>query len=157
MAIDMDDAAPAFEPAEASGAAPRMGRDVATMRGVDRAVARRVLALARPHAARLALAGLCLLLSSVAFLAVPYVIRQLTDSVFVNHDSAALNRITLLLVGVVLASAVFNYGRGYLISYAGNRIVTDLRIRLVSHLQHLALSFYDEHRTGDIMSRVTAD
>jgi len=123
----------------------------------DRGVALRLLALARPHAGRLALAGLCLLLSSAAFLAVPYVIRLLTDSVFVHHDAAALNEVTLRLLGVVLVTAVFGYGRGYLLSYTGTRIVSDLRVRLYSHLQELSLSFYDERRTGEIMSRVTAD
>ena len=153
MATELDDAALASGVIDAPGTGKRAG----LARGVDRAIALRLVGLARPHAARLALAGLCLLLSSISFLAVPYVIRQLTDSVFVHHDPAALNRITLTLLAVVLATAVFGYGRGYLISYAGNRIVTDLRIRLVDHLQRLSLSFYDEHRTGEIMSRVTAD
>ncbi len=122
-----------------------------------RGVARRLLALARPHAWRLALALLCLLVSSAAFLAVPYVIRLLTDSVFVHHDAAGLDRVVVILLAVVAVTAAFGYGRGYLLSYAGNRIVSDLRIALYSHLQELSLSFYDERRTGEIMSRVTAD
>ncbi len=157
MATELDDAALASDDLTALAGTAGTEQSAGRVRGLDRAIALRLLALARPHAARLALAGLCLLLSSAAFLAVPYVIRQLTDSVFVHHDPAALNRITLTLLAVVLATAVFGYGRGYLISYAGNRIVTDLRIRLVAHLQRLSLSFYDEHQTGEIMSRVTSD
>jgi len=120
-------------------------------------VARRLLALSRPHLWRLALAGLCLLVSSASFLAIPYVIRPLIDSVFVHHDAAALDRVTLTLVGVVVVTAAFGYGRGYLLAYTGTRIVSDLRVRLYTHLQGLSLSFYDERRTGEIMSRVTAD
>ncbi len=133
------------------------GVDVVKPAVPDRRVALRLLALARPYAWRLALAGLCLLLSSAAFLAVPYVIRLLTDSVFVHHDAAALNGVTLRLLGVVLLTAVFGYGRGYLLSYTGTRIVSDLRVRLYAQLQRLSLAFYDERRTGEIMSRVTAD
>ena len=125
--------------------------------GADRLVARRLLALARPHLWRLALAGLCLLVSSASFLAIPYVIRPLIDSVFVHHDAAALDRVTLTLIGVVVVTAAFGYGRGYLLAYTGTRIVSDLRVRLYTHLQGLSLSFYDERRTGEIMSRVTAD
>lgn len=120
-------------------------------------MARRLLALSRPHLWRLALAGLCLLVSSASFLAIPYVIRPLIDSVFVHHDAAALDRVTLTLVGVVVVTAAFGYGRGYLLAYTGTRIVSDLRVRLYTHLQRLSLSFYDERRTGEIMSRVTAD
>jgi len=123
----------------------------------DRRVARRLLALSRPHLWRLALAGLCLLVSSASFLAIPYVIRPLIDSVFVHHDAAALDRVTLTLIGVVVVTAAFGYGRGYLLAYTGTRIVSDLRVRLYTHLQGLSLSFYDERRTGEIMSRVTAD
>src|SRR5690242_285182 len=83
-------------------------------RNLDRRVALRLLALARPHAGRLLQAGVCLLLSSAGFLAVPYVIRVMTDSVFVHHDVAALDRVTLLLCVVVLVTAGFGYGRGYL-------------------------------------------
>ena len=132
-------------------------RDTVKVGGADRLVARRLLALSRPHLWRLALAGLCLLVSSASFLAIPYVIRPLIDSVFVHHDAAALDRVTLTLVGVVVVTAAFGYGRGYLLAYTGTRIVSDLRVRLYTHLQGLSLSFYDERRTGEIMSRVTAD
>jgi len=132
-------------------------RDAVKVDVADRRVAWRLLALARPHLWRLALAGLCLLVSSASFLAIPYVIRPLIDSVFVRHDAAALDRVTLTLVGVVVVTAAFGYGRGYLLAYTGARIVSDLRVRLYTHLQGLSLSFYDERRTGEIMSRVTAD
>ena len=135
-----------------------MGEYEARKPGVaDRGVARRLLALSRPHLWRLALAGLCLLVSSASFLAIPYVIRPLIDSVFVHHDAAALDHVTLTLIGVVVVTAAFGYGRGYLLAYTGTRIVSDLRVRLYTHLQGLSLSFYDERRTGEIMSRVTAD
>lgn len=124
---------------------------------LNRSVALRLLSLAKPHARRLALAGICQLLSSASILILPYVISLLINSVFVHDDPAALNRVTLALLGVVIASAVFGYGRGYLSSYSGNRIVSDLRERLYRHLQRLPLSFYDERRTGEIMSRITND
>ncbi len=123
----------------------------------DRALARRLLALARPHWQRLALAGFCLLLATGCSLALPLVVRLLTDTIFVHHDLVGLQRVCVLLVLVVVGSAVFGFGRGYFLSYAGNRIIADLRVRLYSHLQDLSLSFYDEHHTGELMSRLTAD
>lgn len=124
---------------------------------MDRRIALRLLMLARPHAGRLVLAAVCLLISTGGFLAVPYVIRLLTDSVFVHHDMAGLDRLAMLLLVVVASTAVFGFWRGYLLAYVGGRIVADLRARLYSHLLDLSIEFYDEHRSGDLMSRLTAD
>lgn len=125
--------------------------------GGDRRLTRRLAGLARPHAGRLAVAAFCLLVSTGGFLAVPYIIRLLTDSVFVHHDVRALNRLALLLLCLVVTTAVFGFARGYLLAYVGGRIVATLRQHLYRHMVHLALEFYDDHRTGDLMSRLTAD
>lgn len=117
----------------------------------------RLIALAWPHRGRLGLAAVCMIVSTLASLAIPYVIRLLTDGVFVHHNVAELNRVVLALVAVILLTSVFSFGRGYLLSYAGNRIVADLRVALYTHLQRLSLSFYDERRTGEIMSRISTD
>ena len=123
----------------------------------NRRIARRILRLARPHVGRLLLAALCMVISTVSFLAIPYAIRLLIDTVFVHHDAAQLNRMTLLLMAVVVSTAAFGFGRGYFLNYVGGRIVADLRLRLYRHLLALPLAFYDERRAGDLISRLTAD
>jgi ATP-binding cassette, subfamily B, bacterial MsbA len=123
----------------------------------DPRIVRRLIGLSRPYLGRLALAGVCLLISTVVLLTVPYMIRLLTDSVFVHHDPNELNHLALAVIGVVVIAAVFGYGRGYLLAYVGSRIVTDLRVRLYGHLLDLSLSFYDRRRAGDLMSRLSAD
>jgi ATP-binding cassette, subfamily B, bacterial MsbA len=123
----------------------------------DPRIVRRLIGLSRPYLGRLALAGVCLLISTVVLLTVPYMIRLLTDSVFVHHDPNELNHLALAVIGVVVVAAVFGYGRGYLLAYVGSRIVTDLRVRLYGHLLDLSLSFYDRRRAGDLMSRLSAD
>jgi len=117
----------------------------------------RLFALGRPHAARLALAAVCLFVSAAGFLAVPYAIRLLTDSIFVHHDAAALDHLALLLLALVVVTAAFGYGRGYLLAATSGRIVADLRERLYGHMLCLSMSFYDEQRVGDLMSRLTSD
>lgn len=123
----------------------------------ERAAATRLLPLARPYIFRLLLGAVCMLISTATFLAIPYAIRLLTDTVFVHHDAAGLNRVTLILLVAVLSTAVFGYGRGYLLSYVGGRVVADLRLRLYRHLLDLPLIFYDERRAGDLISRLTSD
>src|SRR5579884_1529922 len=118
---------------------------------------RRLLLLIRPHLGRMVLASICLGLSTVGGLAVPYAVRLLIDSVFVHHNGEDLNRIALAMIAIVLVTAVFTYFRGYLTAYVGGRIVADLRVRLYERLLHLSLEYYDEHRVGDLLSRLSSD
>ncbi len=128
-----------------------------TTSGADRAAAKRLLRLARPHAGLLLLAALCMVISTAGFLAIPYAIRLLTDTVFVHHDASKLNQVTLFFLVIVLSTTVFGYFRGYLLNYVGGRVVADLRLRLYRHLLDLSLSFYDQRRSGDLLSRLTSD
>lgn len=123
----------------------------------DRAAARRLLTLARPHIVRLSLGAVCMVISTLGFLAIPFAFRLVIDAVFVHHDAARLNEVVLLLLATVVITAGFGFGRGYLLNYVGGRIVADLRLRLYQHLLELPLAFHDERRSGDLLSRLTAD
>jgi subfamily B ATP-binding cassette protein MsbA len=105
----------------------------------------------------MSVAGLCLVLASGTNLIFPWVIQNLLDSVFVRHDQGLLNQIALLLLAVFALSMLFGFGQNYLISYVSERLVADLRKQVYSHLQILSLAFFNNHRVGDIMSRVTTD
>src|SRR5579859_4639633 len=116
----------------------------------NRAAAFRLLQLSRPHLGWLALAAVCMVVSTLGFLSIPYAFRLVTDSVFVHHDTSQLNRVTLFLLAMVVVTASFGFGRGYLVQYVGGRIVTDLRLRLYRHLLDQPLAFFDERRAGDL-------
>ena len=123
----------------------------------DLPVFRRLLRFVRPYASRLAIASFCLLAVSVAGLVFPWIVRSLVDSVFVHHDEHALNVIALALFGVFILQAGFNFTQNYLLSWIGERVVADLRRQLFDHVQSLSMDFYSEHRTGELMSRITND
>jgi len=123
----------------------------------ERTATRRLLRLARPYRKHLAVAALCMVISTLGFLAIPYAFRLVTDSVFLHHRASQLNRVSLLLLGVVIATAVFGFGRGYLLHFVGGRIVADLRLQLYAHLLDQPLIFFDERRSGDLLSRLSAD
>ncbi|HEX8918863.1 MAG TPA: ABC transporter ATP-binding protein, partial [Chloroflexota bacterium] len=123
----------------------------------QRSAVLRLLGLTRPHLGRLFLAAVCMVVSTLSFLAIPYAFRLVTDSVFVHHDASQLNHVTLFLLATVVVAATFGFGRGYLLQYVGGRIVTDLRLRLYRHLLDQPLAFFDERRAGDLLSRLSAD
>jgi subfamily B ATP-binding cassette protein MsbA len=117
----------------------------------------RLLKLAQPYWKRLLLAASCLVIGGLVQLAFPYALKILIDSALVNRDIALLNQTVLWLVVALLASAVFNFVKAYQTAYVGERIVADVRQRVYRHLQKLSLSYYDENRTGDLMSHISND
>jgi ATP-binding cassette, subfamily B, bacterial MsbA len=118
---------------------------------------KRLLALARPHTGRLLFATLCLLLGTALSLAIPGSIRLLVDSVLAGSGGEELNRIVLVLVGILLLRMATGVVSGYLLEWTGERIVADLRRRLFSHLVQLDLAFFTNNRLGELTSRMTND
>lgn len=117
----------------------------------------RLLSYARPYRVRLGIALLSLLVAGVLGLAFPQVVRMLIDAAFVERDSAKLNRLALLLVGVFAAQAGFSFLRTYLLSYAGERIVADVRTQVYNHLTRLPVAFFANRRVGELTSRLASD
>ncbi len=124
---------------------------------IDRRILRRLLGLARPYWPLLAVGGVCLLISSALGLVLPWLIRTLVDGILIARDGELLRRVVIGLVAVLAVQAVFNFGQGYLLAYAGERLVADLRRRLYRHLQGLSVGFFDGRRVGELMSRLTND
>ena len=118
---------------------------------------RRLFAFVRPYRTRLYIALIVIMIGSLLGLAGPYSLQFLIDAVFKDNNAALLNQITLLLIGIFLLQSVFYFIRAYLLSFIGERVMADLRIRLFSHLQYLSLSFFNERRTGELVSRLTND
>lgn len=117
----------------------------------------RLYAIARPHRNRWLVALLLTLTGSVLWLAVPLGLRELLDAVFQSADRALLDRLAAGLLVLFLLQALFGFWGGYWLQWIGERLVTDLRVRLYTHLQRLGLGFYSEQRLGDITSRLTND
>lgn len=118
---------------------------------------RRLLAFVRPYRGRLFLALASIVVGSALGLAVPYTLQFLIDAVFQQNDAALLNRITLILIAIFASQSAFTFVRRYLLAFTGERVMADLRLRLFEHLQGLSLSFFNERRTGELVSRLTND
>jgi ATP-binding cassette, subfamily B, bacterial MsbA len=123
----------------------------------SRATIWRFLRLALPYRAALIGGGLALLVSSLLGLVLPWLVRGLIDGAVVARDLDNLPRIIGALLIVFLVQTLFGIGHSYLLAYAGERLVADLRRRLYGHLQGLSTSFFDGRRVGELMSRLTND
>jgi ATP-binding cassette subfamily B protein len=117
---------------------------------------RRLIALARPEWRSIAAATLFLLLGSAAGLVYPQAFRMLIDTV-AESGLTHVDRTMWIMVGVVAVQSVSIGLRMYLFSVAGERIVTRLRERLYGHVLSQEVAFFDERRTGELMSRLASD
>ena len=106
---------------------------------------------------RTAAAGAALLAAALATLAVPLAIRSMIDVGFSASDTGFVNRGFLALMVLAGLLALASAGRYYLVITLGERIVADLRRDLFAHLLRLSPGFFDMARSGEIVSRLTAD
>jgi ATP-binding cassette, subfamily B, bacterial MsbA len=118
---------------------------------------RRLFAFVAPYRARLVVVLVAIVAGSLLGLAGPYSLQFLIDAVFRQNDGALLNRITLVLLGIFALQSLVYFIRSYLLAYIGERVMADLRLKLFAHLQTLSLSFFNERRTGELVSRLSND
>jgi ATP-binding cassette, subfamily B, bacterial MsbA len=118
---------------------------------------RRLMVYLRPHLGRFTIAMIAIVIGSLLGLAGPYTLQYLIDAVFTQNNAQLLNQITVLLIIIFALQAVFYFIRAYQLQFIGERVMIDLRLNLFRHLQKLSLSFYNERRTGELVSRATND
>lgn len=118
---------------------------------------RRLLRYLRPYW-HLALLSLMLTLTVTGIsLLPPWLLKLLLDEAIPDKNAKLLMNLSLALLAVYLFSAAVSFVRTYLMAWLGQRVLYDMRLGLYQHLQRLSLSFYDNHRTGQLMSRITGD
>jgi len=96
-----------------------------------------------------------LALSSVATLSLPPAVKQMIDHGF--NDNGQINRAFALLFLVAVLLALATAARFFFVSLLGEKVVADLRSRLYAHLIALGAGFHDRSRSGELVSRLTAD
>ena len=101
---------------------------------------------------------LALAVASAATLSLPVAVREMIDRGFSGAGNAAgIDRAFALMFLVALVLALASAARFYFVSLLGERVVADLRGRLYAHLIGLDAGFHDRNRSGELVSRLTAD
>src|SRR5690606_25707556 len=137
-------APPAAEPA----AAPDRGR-LQQLRSL--------LPFLRPYRGLVAAWLAALAFSSSATLALPVAVRFVIDRGFAAEDGASIDRWFAGLLAVAIVLAVATAARFFFVTLLGERVAADLRSRVYSHLMWLDQAFYERTRSGELLSRLSAD
>ena len=106
---------------------------------------------------RFILAVICMIIAGGLQSALPLIAKPAIDEIFVNKDIASLKWIPFAVIAIFLFKGLCNYGQAILMSSIGLRIVTNLRNQLYEQIQKQSLSFFADHPTGLLMSRITND
>jgi ATP-binding cassette subfamily B multidrug efflux pump len=118
---------------------------------------RRLLHYFALYKTRLALGALCVVGSAAFSLLKPVIIGGAVDHLSGAFTRATLIRYGLMLVGAAAVEGVFLYLHRWILIGASRHMEYDMRNDFYGHLQKLPLRFYQEQRTGDLMSRATND
>lgn len=112
----------------------------------------------RPYRGPLVMAGVFLVLAAGATLAFPWALRQLIDEGLRSQaGEAELAAGFLRLFGVAVALAVFSAARYYTVSWLGERITTDVRNAVYTHVLQQSPAFFETTQSGEVLSRLTND
>ncbi|GAA5189612.1 ABC transporter transmembrane domain-containing protein [Ferrimonas gelatinilytica] len=111
----------------------------------------------RPYRVRVWVALLALLLGSASWLVLGQGVRLLVDQGFLSGDREALNRLMLLVLLINLVGALAVFVRFYLMTWLGERVSADIRKAVFDRLLTLSPDFFASTRTGEVISRFTAD
>jgi subfamily B ATP-binding cassette protein MsbA len=111
----------------------------------------------RPYWGAMSIAFIALIVGSALGLVFPWIMQNLVDAVLGRGDLAELNRITGFLIATFLIRSVFYYFQGYYLTYAGERVLIDLRRATYAHLHRLSVRFFADRRTGELISRLASD
>ena len=105
-----------------------------------------------------AISGLgALILAALTTLVVPVAVRRMIDFGFTGRGVYLIDRYFLVMIGVAGLLALASALRYYLVMTLGERIVADLRGDVFAHVTSLSADFFDEAKTGEVISRLTAD
>ncbi len=118
---------------------------------------RRLVPFLLPYKLRILGAMVALTVAAGTVLGLGQGMRVLIDQGFAGGDTSLLDRALLVLLGVIALMAASTYGRFYLVSWIGERVVADIRRAVYDHVLTLSPGFFETTKTGEILSRLTTD
>ena len=106
---------------------------------------------------RYLIGGICLVLSTLVDILVPFITLSMVDDVIVGRNMDIFRRDILLYVAAGLGRAVFQFAKEFLCDMSGCRVASGLRKDMMKHIFSLHKGYFDKNNTGELMARVKDD
>jgi len=111
----------------------------------------------RPYISWIGFALICMALVAAATATSAWLMKPVINDVFVEKNEELLWIISSAVLITFTVKGFANYGQSVLMSYVGQRIITDTQHRLYAHLTRMELNFFNTFPTGNLISRFTID
>jgi ATP-binding cassette, subfamily B, multidrug efflux pump len=123
----------------------------------DARLMRRLLTYLSPYWGRVSLAAAAIVGHSILELTPPYLTKLVIDRYIPSGDLSGLGFIATVFLLTLTGSFALEYLQTWTLQILGQRIMFDMRMQVIGHLQRLDLKFYDRNPVGRLMTRVTTD
>ncbi len=111
----------------------------------------------RPYTGTLLAAAVALVFTAGVTLSIGQGLRILIDQGLASGSAEQLGDAVWVIMGLAVLMAIGTFTRFYLVSWLGERVSADIREAVFANVVSLQPSFFDENRSGEIMSRLTTD
>ena len=99
----------------------------------------------------------CMLAVGATTSALAFLVKPALDEIFLKQNADMLKLVPIIVIVIYIIKGGCSYGQTMLMSFIGQRVVTDLRSQLYNHIQRQPLAFFTNNSTGILMSRITND
>jgi ABC-type multidrug transport system fused ATPase/permease subunit len=113
--------------------------------------------LIKPRRLLLGCSFLLMIVNRFSGLVLPWSTRPLIDKVMYGRDLALLPKIIGAVIFATIVQGITSYTLTQLLSKEGQRLIAELRMKVQAHIGRLPVAFYDENRTGTLVSRIMSD
>jgi len=116
-----------------------------------------LIRLIKENLTRLVFAMLCSLMVAASTAISAFLMKNVIDDIFIEKKVMMLRLLPLAIVVIYIVRCIGMYGQAYMMSYVGESIIRRLRNMLYERIMDLPLAFFQEKKTGVLMSRITND
>jgi len=117
----------------------------------------RLLKEASPYKGLLIISALLAIVSAPLAALRPRLVQSMVDDYIVKFDLAGLQKMTLVIAGVLVLEAIVRYGFTYITNWLGQSVVRDLRDKVFAHITNLRLTYFDRTPIGTSTTRTIND
>ena len=110
-----------------------------------------------PYKKKVFVAGIALLVTALMVLFFGKALKYLIDYGFVRQDHNFLNIVLLIFFVAVILLSIAGYLRSFMINSVAERVIADLRNKVYRHIIQVSAQYFEIHKTGDVISRLTVD
>ena len=117
----------------------------------------RLLGYVKPYWRTFAISILGMVVTAATEPLLPALLKPMLDGTFIHKNDTAITLAPLLIVLIFFVRGVAAFAGTYAIGWVGNKVVMDLREEMFDKLLTLPTSYYDDHATGNLISKLTFD